>query len=132
MAETLQAALVQAYRNNPSLNSQRAAVRATDENVPQALSGYRPRISITATGGEQSLSTTTRSVRRRPRTRRRPMPRRAATTRRSRTGVSATQTLFNGFQTANQTRQAEAQVLAARATLRSPSRPCCSTRRPPT
>ena len=33
-------------------------------------------------------------------------------------GATITQTLFNGFQTANRTRQAEAQVLAARATLR--------------
>ncbi len=61
-AETLESALVQAYQNNPSLNSQRAAVRVTDENVPQALSGYRPRVTITATGGEQSLSTTSQIV----------------------------------------------------------------------
>ena len=33
-------------------------------------------------------------------------------------GVTVSQTLFNGFQTANRTRQAEAQVLAARETLR--------------
>ena len=39
--------LVQAYQNNPSLNAQRAALRATDENVPQALSGYRPKLSVT-------------------------------------------------------------------------------------
>jgi outer membrane protein len=38
-ADTLEWALVQAYQNNPSLNAQRAALRATDENVPQALSG---------------------------------------------------------------------------------------------
>ena len=54
-AETLESALVQAYQNNPTLNSQRAAVRATDEGVPQALSGYRPRVTVTASGGEQSL-----------------------------------------------------------------------------
>src|SRR5688572_10360835 len=42
---TLEQALVQAYQNNPQINAQRALVRATDENVPQALSGYRPRIS---------------------------------------------------------------------------------------
>ena len=42
VADTLEWALVQAYQNNPSLNAQRAALRATDENVPQALSGYRP------------------------------------------------------------------------------------------
>jgi len=56
VAETLESALVQAYQNNPSLNSQRAFVRATDEGVPQALSGYRPKITVTASGGEQSLS----------------------------------------------------------------------------
>ena len=36
-AETLESALAQAYQNNPTINSQRAAVRATDEDVPQAL-----------------------------------------------------------------------------------------------
>src|SRR6516162_4521337 len=50
-ADTLEWALVQAYQNNPSLNAQRAALRATDESVPQALSGYRPKLSVTATGG---------------------------------------------------------------------------------
>src|SRR5439155_14024964 len=34
-------------------------------------------------------------------------------------GLTTTQTLFNGFQTANRTRQAEGQVFAARETLRS-------------
>ena len=60
-ADTLESALMQAYSNNPSLNSQRAFVRATDEGVPQALAGYRPKVSITATGGEQSLSSTSKS-----------------------------------------------------------------------
>ena len=46
-ADTLKWALTQAYQNNPQLNAQRAAVRATDESVPQALSGYRPRVSLT-------------------------------------------------------------------------------------
>jgi outer membrane protein len=112
-ADTLEGALVLAYRNNPSLNAQRAGTRATDENVPQALAGYRPKVSITATGGEQSLSTTTKT---------------ATSTGANWTtssgynspfsvGLTLTQTLFNGFQTANRTRQAEAQVLAARATL---------------
>ena len=38
LADTIEAALVRAYQNNPQLNAQRASVRATDENVPQALS----------------------------------------------------------------------------------------------
>src|SRR5690242_21140621 len=59
-ADTLESALVQTYVNNPTLNSQRAAVRATDENVPQALAGYRPKVSITATGGQQSVSSVTK------------------------------------------------------------------------
>ena len=39
LADTIEAALVRAYQNNPQLNAQRASVRATDEGVPQALSG---------------------------------------------------------------------------------------------
>ena len=57
-ADTLEGALAQAYQNNPSLNSQRALVRATDEAVPQALSGYRPRISANASIGTQYWDTT--------------------------------------------------------------------------
>ena len=112
-ADTLDGALALAYRNNPGLNAQRAGTRATDENVPQALAGYRPKVNITATGGEQSLSTTLKQA--------------AGSTPPYLTasgynspfsvGLTMTQTLFNGFQTANKTRQAEAQVLVARATL---------------
>ena len=53
LADTINAALVRAYQNNPQLNSQRAQVRSTDENVPQALSGYRPRVALTASAGYQ-------------------------------------------------------------------------------
>ena len=49
--DSIERALVQAYQNNPQVNAQRAALRATDENVPQALSGYRPRISATGSYG---------------------------------------------------------------------------------
>src|SRR3984893_19356749 len=52
-ADTLEWALVQAYQNNPSLNAQRATLRATDENVPQALCGYRPKVAVTASAGYQ-------------------------------------------------------------------------------
>ncbi len=117
-AETLREALVRAYENNPSLNAQRASVRATDENVPQALSGYRPTVTLSAVGGEQWLSTTQKvtGFGVLPN-----MPARYLTQSGSNAPFSAnatiTQTLFNGFQTANRTRQAEAQVLSSRATL---------------
>ncbi|MET0314471.1 MAG: channel protein TolC, partial [Hansschlegelia sp.] len=36
-AQSLEDALARAYMANPTLNAQRAQVRATDEQVPQAL-----------------------------------------------------------------------------------------------
>ncbi|MBS0247740.1 MAG: TolC family outer membrane protein [Proteobacteria bacterium] len=114
-ADTLESALIQTYVNNPTLNSQRASVRATDENVPQALSGYRPKISITATGGEQSVSSVTKVTTTTPSTYSTLSGYNSPVS----VGTTISQTLFNGFQTANKTRQAEAQVLAARETLRS-------------
>lgn len=48
-AETLRDALARAYRDNPTLSAQRAAQRATDENVPIARANGRP--SISASGG---------------------------------------------------------------------------------
>jgi outer membrane protein len=112
LADTIEAALVRAYQNNPQLNAQRAAVRSTDENVPQALSGYRPKVAITATAGYQyldSLSTqgTTPNTFEDHGTN---APRSA--------GITATQTLYNGNQTANKTRAAESQVSGAREALR--------------
>ena len=62
VADTLEAALAYAYVNNPQLNSQRAVVRATDEGVPTALAGYRPKAIATANVGMQSLSTTIREI----------------------------------------------------------------------
>src|SRR5213080_5491337 len=59
LADTIEAALVRAYQNNPQLNAQRAQVRVTDENVPQALSGYRPKVAITASAGVQYTDTLT-------------------------------------------------------------------------
>src|SRR5499427_2441188 len=53
LADTIEAALVRAYQNNPQLNAQRAQVKSTDENVPQALSGYRPKVAVTASAGYQ-------------------------------------------------------------------------------
>ena len=61
-ADTIEWALVQAYQNNPSLNAQRASLRSTDENVPQALSGYRPKIAATATAGYNYSSTLSRTI----------------------------------------------------------------------
>src|SRR6201996_6627977 len=108
LADTIEAALVRAYQNNPQLNAQRAAVRSTDENVPQALSGYRPKVNLTASGGYQYQDTTLVQG---------SAPVHGTTVPRS-VGLTVTQTLFNGNQTANKTRAAESQVSGAREGLR--------------
>jgi outer membrane protein len=113
-SETLESALMQAYQNNPTLNSQRAATRAIDEGVPQALSGYRPKVTVTGVGGEQTSSTTSKAVQAGIGT----WSTLAGYNSPASVGATITQTLYNGFQTANKTRQAESAVLAARATLR--------------
>jgi outer membrane protein len=117
-ADTLEWALVQAYQNNPSLNAQRAALRAVDENVPQALSGYRPKLSVTAAGGFNYFRQLNKTVNQQsfPNTVIYSSIGEDLGTRQF--GATATQTLFNGFQTANRTRQAESQVMGARETLR--------------
>ena len=116
-ADTLESALAQAYLNNPQLNAQRALVRATDEGVPQALAGYRPRLSATANLSAQSNNVVTRPAPTNPVASSPDTTQTGGTTPRG-FGATLTQNLFNGFQTANRTRQAESQVRAARETLR--------------
>jgi outer membrane protein len=108
-ADTMEAALLRAYQTNPQLNAQRALVRATDETVPQALSGYRPKVVATASGGGQFTNQLADSSGKKieeglqgPHA----------------AGVTLTQTLYNGNQTANKTRSAESQVFGAREGLR--------------
>ncbi len=54
-AQTLTQALAEAYNNNPQLLAQRALLRATDEQVPQALSFWRPQVTFT---GQVGMATT--------------------------------------------------------------------------
>ena len=46
VAQTLEEALVLAYQNNPALQAERARLRAVDEEVPEALAGWRPTIEV--------------------------------------------------------------------------------------
>jgi outer membrane protein len=115
LADTIEAALVRAYQNNPQLNAQRALVRATDENVPQALSGYRPRVALTASAGSQ-YSSVVDTAGGSPTVLVRTIEHGVNAPRNA--GVTISQTLFNGQQTANRTRAAESQVSGAREALR--------------
>jgi outer membrane protein len=113
---TIEGALTLAYQCNPQLNAQRAATRAIDENVPTALAGYRPKVIGTASLTEQYIDATvkTNAANGAPVY----VQSKGANAQPS-FGMTATQTLYNGFQNGNRTRQAEGQVFAARETLRS-------------
>ena len=108
-AETLAGAMAKAYGSNPDLNQQRASVRATDENVPRQMSGWRPRISATADAG--LLSTENSGF-----------PARTSNgtfnTAPRGFGLQIQQNLYAGNRTVNGVKQAESAVLAARETLR--------------
>ncbi|WP_441236083.1 TolC family outer membrane protein [Bradyrhizobium sp. 930_D9_N1_4] len=110
LADTIEAALVRAYQNNPQLNAQRAQVRSTDENVPQALSGYRPKVNLSLSSGYQyqDIQQTQKgtSIYSTP-----PLQPNSAS-------LTVNQTLYNGNQTANRTRAAESQVSGSREALR--------------
>jgi outer membrane protein len=119
VADSLEAALVYTYMNNPQINAQRASVRATDEGVPQALAGYRPKVSATANVGIQTLKTTVREIGSTTAPTAPPSFFKQSSGNIPRGyGATISQTLYNGFLTSNRTRMAESQILAAREVLR--------------
>jgi outer membrane protein len=108
-AETLEHAWVLAYRNNPSLEAKRAELRATDEQVSQALSNWRPSVDATGSVGKTNQYA--------PELAPFENPRYTGTARSY--GVQVKQPLFRGFRTVAETEAAEKQVLAVRARLES-------------
>jgi outer membrane protein len=115
LADTIEAALVRAYQNNPQLNAQRAQARSTDENVPQALSGYRPKVNVTLGTGYQyqDIQATQKGQ-----TIHSNNPLSTQPLQPNSASLTVNQTLFNGNQTANRTRAAESQVSGSREALR--------------
>ncbi len=101
-AESLSAALKSAYLNHPGLQADRARQRGVDENVSQALSGWRPTVTANADAGVQwSNSTGFKKVKTNP----------------SGFSITLNQPLFRGFKTVSGTKQAEAVVQASRQQL---------------
>ena len=103
-AETLKEALSTAYLNNPTLQAQRASLRATDETINQAKAGWRP--SIVASGrygyrNSNSQQTFSTSGDTNPRS----------------LSIEVRQPVFTGMQTVNGTSEARNQVNAARGQL---------------
>jgi TolC family type I secretion outer membrane protein len=107
-ADTLADALAKAYLTNPTLNSARASVRAADERVPQAISGWRPTVSLR--GEVQTESSVSNQF-----TSSNPSGQyRGDRTESGTLAIILEQPLFRGFRTIESTRSAEAQVKAAR------------------
>jgi outer membrane protein len=119
-AETLLGALARTYSANPVFNSGRASLRATDEGVPQALSGFRPRVlgdALLGTERRRSVQDSIEITNNDPTTRnfkhsymQGGAPRSAM--------VTIEQPLFDGFKAQNSTRAAETGVFAGRERLR--------------
>lgn len=114
VAQTLDAALASTYLTNPTLKSARARLRATDELVPQAMSGFRPTIvgrfgwgfveestdfrTDPSTGLRSSFSNGTRYP--------------------TEFSVTLVQPIFQGFRTVHAVDEADALVMAGREDLR--------------
>src|SRR5271169_3818234 len=108
-AQTMTQALAEAYNTNPQLLAQRALLRATDEQVPQALSGWRPTVNFTGQlgGARSSFATGTPPI----------IPRTTvfSTFYQNALNLQVTQQVYSGGRTVAQTRQATNTVQSTRA-----------------
>jgi len=105
-AQTLQEVLAKTYATNPEIQAEQASLRAQDEQVAKALSGWRPSVDAVAGvgrsrqkihGGSSAGSDTL-------------APRDV--------GIQLDQPVFQGFRTVGEVRAAEALVESARAALK--------------
>ena len=55
--DQLKSALILAYKNSPRLLAARAQLRSADEQVPQALSNWKPEISLSGDLGYSDVTT---------------------------------------------------------------------------
>lgn len=103
-AQTLDEALVQTYQSNPTLSAARAELRAVNERVPQALSGWRPTVELQGSAGQaydENLRVDNANDGRSP----------------ASADLTVTQPLYRGGRTIAGTERAEQEVLAQRARL---------------
>ncbi|MFK7903452.1 MAG: TolC family outer membrane protein [Nitratireductor sp.] len=97
-ADSLKQALAYAYENNPTINAERANLRATDEDVTIAKSALRPQVSATGNASRTYIFD-------------------GPDTGRNTMSLGVKQTLFDGFRTKNNRNVAEFGVKAAREAL---------------
>ena len=101
-AETLADAVALAYQSNPTLQTQRARLRALDEQYVQARAGYRPQADLagqaTYTNNETAFGTSETNA--------------------GAAQLSVSQPLYTGGRVSNGVRAAEADILSGREDLR--------------
>jgi outer membrane protein len=107
-AESLADAIALAYQSNPTLQAQRATLRATDETYAQAKAGYEPTLSLQASvttenNNEVSAVNSTQGV---------------GAVQSSSAAINLTQPLYTGGRVASAVDAAEAGIRAGRETLR--------------
>ncbi|MBM3559290.1 MAG: TolC family outer membrane protein [Alphaproteobacteria bacterium] len=105
-AQTLAEALAAAYVGNPDLESERAKLRSIDEEVPQAVSNWRPQVTMSSSYGMRRIETfpdggNNTDIYNLPRS----------------WGLEVEQPLFRGFRTTAETQRAKNRIAAARARL---------------
>jgi outer membrane protein len=114
-ADSIYDAMAKAYENNPDLNAARAGLRATDEGVTIAKSGWRPQIS----GFAQKTTTNYKTVGKfNTGSQFKPVMTDNIYTHTGQIGITITQQVFDGFQTLNNVRAAESNVYSERAQLK--------------
>jgi len=113
-ADSLSEALAAAYESNPVLLAERAALRAVDENVARANSGYRPSVDGDVSIARSTIDSTTRAPE--------VLGPNGVTSNFDSTdknySAEISQPIFRGLQTLNEVREAKASVFAARERLR--------------
>ena len=106
-AQSLEETLVRAYEGNPTLKSEQARLRATDERVPQALSNWRPTVSVLGSYGWERNDATTTGL----------QPKEADITEPLSGSLTIRQNLYRGGRTSAATEEAENNVRADRSRL---------------
>ncbi len=107
LALNLPDALARAYQSNPTLEAERARLRFTDEGVPQALSDWRPTVTVSGSYGAKRSNSTTNG----------PANKSADVTQPLTGSLTITQNVYKGGRIAAATQQAENNVKADRARL---------------
>ena len=114
-AETLGDAIALAYESNPTLQAQRASLRALDETYVQADAGYRPTATLQGTVATDTNNNTGTFTRPLPGLNQPVINGQSQT---SGVAIGVTQPLYTGGRVAAQLDAAHASILAGRETLR--------------